>query len=269
MSSTQRFCIRCAFVLLATSAWVGLLPSQPPAEPKTPGTTAPGKAVPGKISAFAPADDLLGQVDYYLGRVDTALADGTEFDLAAQSRALKDANTLVVLGQMLAFHDQPHAPKDSMPALVAAAQALSAAEADAAKAKAALAALHAAREGKSPGGMLRWEKAASLPLLMKQVPLVHQALKRGTDGNRLKRQAATAAGQAATLAAIAQASLLDDQYAATPEEAAQWAEFCTQMRDAAGEVNSAAHALDQAGVAAGMKRLLESCDACHARFRRQ
>jgi cytochrome c556 len=41
------------------------------------------------------------------------------------------------------------------------------------------------------------------------------------------------------------------------------------MRDASGEVNSAVHALDQARVDAGLKRLLASCDACHAKFRQQ
>ena len=40
-----------------------------------------------------------------------------------------------------------------------------------------------------------------------------------------------------------------------------------RLRDAAGEVNSAVHAQDQARVDAGMSRILESCEACHAKFR--
>jgi cytochrome c556 len=86
---------------------------------------------------------------------------------------------------------------------------------------------------------------------------------------RLARTAKESAAQAAARAAIAPVSMLDREYGASPEESAQWAAFCGEMRDASGEVNSAVHALDQARVDAGLKRLLASCDACHAKFRQQ
>jgi cytochrome c556 len=41
------------------------------------------------------------------------------------------------------------------------------------------------------------------------------------------------------------------------------------MRDASGEVNSAVRAQDQALVVTAMKRLKQSCDACHAKFRHE
>jgi cytochrome c556 len=104
---------------------------------------------------------------------------------------------------------------------------------------------------------------------MKQVPLVHAGLRRGVAPNRLAKLAKESAAQSATLAAIAQAAMLDREYGDTPEKAAQWSAFCAQMRDASGEVNSAVHAQDQPRVDASMKRLLESCDACHAKFRQQ
>jgi cytochrome c556 len=102
---------------------------------------------------------------------------------------------------------------------------------------------------------------------MKQVPLVHIGLKRGVEPNRLARQAAQSAGQSASLAAIAQAAMLDDEYAKTPADLEQWVAFCAEMRDAAGQVNSAVHKQDQPAVAAGMKRLAVSCETCHAKFR--
>ena len=130
--------------------------------------------------------------------------------------------------------------------------------------------IQAAAAGKSPGaGIAPGEKVASLPALMKQVPLVHSGLKRGVAPNRLKRMAELSAAQAATLAAIAQAASFDEQYAASPQEADEWVALCAAMRDAAGDVNSAVHAQDQARVDEGMKRMLQSCEACHAKFRRQ
>jgi cytochrome c556 len=111
------------------------------------------------------------------------------------------------------------------------------------------------------------------------VPLIHTGLKRGVDPHRLARQASQSAGQSAALAAIAEAAMLDTEYAKLARDSAagaveraeqraeQWRQFCVGMRDAAGEVNSAIHAQDQARVTAGMKRLSQSCEACHAKFR--
>ncbi len=222
------------------------------------------------VSSFAPHEDLLGQIDFFIGRVEESLSDPAGFDLAKQSRTLKDANTLAVLALVLSQHDGDFPQKSSMPALLKAAQKLAAAEANAALAQQALTAIKSAREGDSPSAdPVKWERVASLPLLMKQVPLVHAGLKRGVAPNRLKRTAEQSAGQAATLAAVAQASRFDDEYAGTPEEVAAWQTFCAEMRDAAGEVNSAVHAQDQTRVDAGMRRMLESCEACHAKFRQQ
>ncbi len=218
------------------------------------------------ISTFAPAADLIQQVDFFLGRVEESLADPQDFDAAKQSRTFKDANTLAVLGLMLAVHDQDHAVKGAA-AMNQAAQALAAAGEDAAMAREALGKLRAARQATGQEGSVTWGKTASLPALMKQVPLVHTGLKRGVDPARLKRQAAQAAGQSAALAAMAEAALLDPEYATNADDATAWRAMCAEMRDAAGEVNSAIHALDEARIAAGMKRLTLSCDACHAKFR--
>jgi len=114
----------------------------------------------------------------------------------------------------------------------------------------------------------QWQKAGSLPALMKQVPVVNNSLRRGVEG-RFQRQAEQLAGQAATLAAIAQVSQFDLSAVKDPADAAKWRQLCNEMRDAAGEVNSAAHAQDQAKAKAALARMMKSCDACHATFRKE
>jgi hypothetical protein len=221
-----------------------------------------------KISTFAPAADLLQQVDFFIGRIEASLADPADFDGAQQSRTLKDGHTLAVLALMLAVHDEEHPLKAAMPRLLKSAQSLAGAGDDYSRAKAALTEIQAARAGRALGeGTVRWEKAASLSALMKQVPLIHAGLKRGVEPNRLARQAAPSAGQSAALAALAQASILDTEHVTRPADVAAWLQCCVEMRDAAGEVNSAVHAQDQGRVTMGMHHLAQSCEACHAKFR--
>jgi hypothetical protein len=222
----------------------------------------------GAPTSFAPAADLLDQVDFYIARGEESTSAPQAFDMAKQARLLKDAHTLAALGLALSMHDEDFPAKPAMPGLIRAAQRLAVAETDYDKARAALAEVKAARAGKAePSTEAKWEKVASLPALMKQVPLVHTQLTRGTRGDRLARSAKQSAGQAATLAAIAQASILDTEYAQTPEAMQKWRQYCEQMRDAAGEVNSAIHAAQSERVTAAMKRLLVSCESCHAAFR--
>ena len=221
-----------------------------------------------KVSQFAPVKDLLQQVDFFIGRVTDSLADPQDFDGAKQSRTLKDASTLSALALALSMHDEEFPQKAAMPSLLKASQQLSAAGENAQQATQAFAAIKAARAGGiTAGASARWEQVASLPALMKQVPLIHSGLKRGVEPNRLARQAAQSAGQAAALAAIAQASWLDTEHIKKREDVGAWQEYCAQMRDAAGEVNSAVRAADQARVNAGMQRLAQSCETCHAKFR--
>ena len=223
-----------------------------------------------RISAFAPAEDLLTQVDFYIERLSDALADPAKFDEARQSRAWKDANTLAVLAMILAAHDESHPLKASAPAIAKAAQALALAESDAGRASEALAAIKRAlaETASDEPAPEKLQKVASIAALMKQVPLVHAGLRRSAAPARLAKMAKESAGQSATLAAIAQAAMLDDQYVKSPEMAAQWSELCVRMRDAAAEVNAAIRAQDAPRVTAGLQQLLESCDACHEKFRR-
>ena len=226
-------------------------------------------APPPSLAKLAPADDLLRQVDEYLTRASEALADPNAFDLASQSRVSKDANALAALALVLAMHDQDFPQKASMPVMLQAAQELAECEGDYQCAVDALAQLKAARAGDAKADApAKWEKVASLSALMKQVPLIHAAMKRGV-GRRLASRAEQTTAQSAALAAIAQASIYDTEHALDDEEVEAWQKYCAEMRDSAGEVNAAIHAQDAARVDAGVKRLEQSCEACHATFRAQ
>ena len=221
---------------------------------------------PPKVSQFAPAVDLNAQVTYYLGRLDEALADPNDYDEAKQSRVGKDSNTLAALALSLALHDMESKYRDG--ALLKASQKLAEGSGEYAPAAAAAAEVKAAAAGgDEKPGEIKWGKVASLSALMKQVPVVNNSLKRGLEPARFQRQAAQSAGQAATLAAIAQAVIFDDEYASDAADAAQWQTLCQQMRDAAAEVNAAVHAGKADEAQAAMKRLAKNCDACHEKFR--
>ncbi len=221
-----------------------------------------------KPSEVAPAKDLVNQVDYFINRLEQSLSAAADFDGARQSRTWKDANTLAVLALMLAMHDEEHALKAAAPSMLRAARELAIADNNFAQAQAVFTRIKAARLGAvAPAAPAKWEQVSSLVAIMKQVPLIHDGLKRGIEPERLARHAAQSAGQSAALAAIAQTTMFDTERASTPADAEKWKQFCAQMRDAAGSVNSAVHAQDPAAVTRGMARLAQSCETCHAAFR--
>jgi hypothetical protein len=229
--------------------------------------TAKEPPAPPKISTFAPADDLMGQVEYYLGRLEEALADEADFDEARHARVKKEANTLIVLALNLGMHDQDNPLKDAAPAVVATAQVLAKAP-DHASARAALEEVKKAVAGQGgPANALQWGRIASLGQLMKQVPVVHASLKRGITPTRFQQLANQSAGHAATLAAIAQASVADTHEVKDPADLDKWFAYCIDMRDAAGEVNAAIRAGDLDATVMAMTRLNKSCDTCHEVFR--
>lgn len=246
-----------------------LLLAQPPAPPSPapPSPAAPSaSAAAQKASSYAPVADLTAQVDYYLGRASEALANPADYDEAKQSRVHKDGSTLAVLLLVLGNHDEANKYQGKAAGLVHAAEALAAGSEDYAKAKPALDELNralAAGQGESAA----WGEVAEMAPLMKQVPVVNNALRRSLEPARFKKQSAQVAQQAATLAAIAQAAQFNTSAVASAADTAKWQAFCLDMRDAAGALNQAAHAGDQPAASAAAKRLALSCDKCHAVFR--
>src|SRR3954468_16316607 len=60
---------------------------------------------PPAASTYAPTEDLIGQIDYYLKHVDEVLENKADFDDAAVTRIKKDANTITALALVLGMHD--------------------------------------------------------------------------------------------------------------------------------------------------------------------
>lgn len=224
---------------------------------------------PPKASSYAPAEDLVAQVGYYISRLDEALAKKEDYAGANESRTKKDAHTLTALAQVLSLHDEDHALKASAPALFAASRTLAKSSANYDDAVKALAAVKQAAAGSAATAEpVKWEKAASMGQLMKQVELMNTVLKRGiNDPRRFKRSAKESAEQAAAMSAIAQVVLFDTHEVKDPKRLDEWYSLCGQWRDAASEVRAAAAAGDQAKATAGLEKMSHSCEKCHEAFR--
>lgn len=219
-----------------------------------------------KPSQYAPIEDVLAQIDAYLQQLGTDLAAEADYGDDQKSRVAKDANTLVVLAQLLANHDGQHNRKNSAAPLFAAAQKLADGASKYAAAKEAFEQVTAASKS-TAGGEVKWEATADLSLLMKQVPIVNNRLRSGVTGRRFERTIDQNAGLAATLSTIAQASMYDTDYCSDKESEAQWAKICAEMRDAAATVNAAVRKKDQTAATEALARLVKTCDDCHHTFR--
>ena len=216
-----------------------------------------------KASTFAPAEDLAGQVECYLDRLEGSVESEDDYE-DSKSKIAKDSNTMIVIALTLGLHDTDNPYKAAAPAMVKAAQELAGAK-DYASAKKAVEAVKKASTSKG-GGALKWEKAASLDELMEAVPLINTKLKRATKGSRFKKKAKDSAGYSAVLAAIAQGTMANSGDTEKPSEADKWVKYCTQMRDAAAKVNSGIRAQDEDATKAAMECLGQACDDCHAVF---
>ena len=244
--------VGCVAVLAVLSAG-SLIAAEPPAAPK--------------VSTFAPAKDLVSQVDYYVDRLDTVVKSESEYKDSGD-KVVKDANTLVVIALALGLHDEESKYKKAAPDLLKASQKLAASK-DFESAKAGVAAVKEALSASGDPAALKWEKVASLKALMEQVPLINSRLKRYLRGPRFKSMAKDTAGDSAAIAAIAQGSMADTEAVKKAGDEEKWYKFCAQMRDAAGAVNAAIHAGDQEAADAALKKLTQSCDDCHAVFQPQ
>ena len=211
-----------------------------------------------KVSTFAPAEDLANQVDQYIKDLEKIVATEDEYkDSISEStnKVANDANTLVVIALALGLHDQESKYKAQAGALIKAAQQLAATK-DYASAKKGVAILKEAAAGKGDADVeLKWQKVASLPELMKEVPLINTKLKRLVKGANFKKKAKDTAGYTAAIAAIAQGSMADISEAKDAEQVKQWYGFSAAMRDHAGAVNAAIHEADEPAAAEAMKKL--------------
>jgi len=221
---------------------------------------------PPKVSAFAPAADLIAQVDYYKKRMQDVVANEADYDEAKQARITKDANTVAVLVQHLGMHDADNPLKKSAAAAVNAAQELRAAT-DFKSASAAYSKLEKALAG-ADGGELKWGKVAAMGQLMKQVSVINASLKRGLQPTRLKSQAKKTSGESATLAAIGNSLLFDTHEVKSDGDLPDWYAYAGEFRDSAGALNAAIKTGQIAKVTPALKRMSTSCDTCHSKFQK-
>ena len=218
-----------------------------------------------KLSTFAPANDLADQVQKYIQDLETTLESEQEYK-DTEGKIGRCSSTLAAITLCLGMHEEDNKYKSRAGALIKASREL-AATADYKLAKKAFADVKAAAEGKAPSqGKLKWEKVASLPDLMKQVPNINTNLKRNVKGAKFKSKSKLTAGYTAAIAAIAQASIADASKAKNAAEVRQWYEYMINMRDAAGAANAAIHAGNEPAAAEAMKKLTQSCDDCHKVF---
>lgn len=221
---------------------------------------------PAKPSAYAPAKDLIAQVNYFLGQIEKDLEDKDEYGEEQQARVAKDSNTVVALASVLGVHDEEHDLKGGAAALKAAAKEIAANVKDHAAASAALAKAQKALEAKSDE-KVSLEGGGDLAELMKQVPIVNNQLRDRVMGPRFERLKERSAETAATLAAIAEVSAYDDSYVTDDSDKPKWQEICFEMRDASAAVAKATRAGDKDTAVKELDRLVKTCDACHHAFR--
>jgi hypothetical protein len=243
-------------VIVATVAALGILTARTPVN----AADAP------KVSTYAPAEDLAHQVGQYVKSMKSVVADEQEYK-DSEGKVVRDAGTLAIIALALGLHDQDNKYKANAGAIIKAAQAVAATK-DYESAKKAVAALEVVvTKGGTAGGDLKWEKTASLPELMKQVPMIHTKLKLYVKGSSFKKKAKDTAGYTAVIAAIAQGVIADTSATKNAEQIKLWTKFSEAMRDDAGDVNAAVHKGDEAAAAKAMKKLNQSCEDCHAVFK--
>lgn len=220
-----------------------------------------------KVSSLTPIQDLVGQMENYLAKLEDTVKSDDNYKKNAKL-VDKDANTLIVVALSLGMSDVANPYQAAAPELIKAARALAETK-DYAAAKAAVEQVKKAAKSKggSSAGM-KWEVCASLPALMKQVPLVNSRLKRNLK--QFQNNSKENAGDSAVLAVIAQSSIVDlsetKKPGKTPADVQKWYVFCANMREAAVAVNKAVHAGDSAAAGRSMKTLKKSCRDCHLVF---
>lgn len=241
-----------ALLLVACGLGAALLAGDPPPPPS--------------LAGIVPADDLVAQVRAFETSMKAMLTDEKTYQEEAH-KLTRDAHTLAAVALVLGLYDNDHELKAAAPALVESAGKLARAK-DYAAAQSAFASVGAALAAKADGGTApttKPAKVASMGQLMKQVTLVNNRLKRGL--RRLGDKTDEKARDTAVLAAIAQAVTYDTHEVKHDEQRDEWYRFCGEMRDAAGELNAQIKAADKQGAERAVKRLGQSCDACHQVFR--
>ena len=223
-----------------------------------------------KVSAFAPVKDTETELKYFVSKMGKDLSDQEDFGEDQSRRLGLDGSTVAVLALTLGMHDEDSEHKASAGTLIELATEVVDNAEDFEAASKSYQKLAEALESKPESeAELSWdEPVADIVALMQQVPIVNNRLRRGvSDKRRFERNAKKTATKAVTLAAIAQVSMMNTDYCSDEDDEKAWQEICVEMRDACAEVYQALQDKDQEKAIAGNARVVETCDACHERFR--
>lgn len=226
-----------------------------------------------KVSAFAPVKEAEAQLKYFIEKIGKDLADKEDFGEAEQQRVGLDASTVSVLALTLGMHDQKTKYQPIASQLIELSAAVAENSEDYDSAKDAHAALMKAFANpvkpEKPQPVALDEPVADLAMLMKQVPIVNAGLRKGVDDKRrfARNAQKRTAPRAVTLAAIANASMMDTNYCGDEDDEKAWKAICADMRDACADVYKALMKKDQAAAKKANQRVVETCDACHEKFR--
>jgi hypothetical protein len=243
----RRFSVVAAPAIAALVLWAAAY-AEPPAAPKG--------------SSFASAEQLTAAADEYLADLGPLTASEAEYTKNKDQVAQK-ANAITALAQVLGNHDGESTWKPAAAQSVAASGALSRAK-DYAAAHAAYEQLVAASKSTVAGAVPKWEKTARQGMLMEEVQLLNNSLRRGLK--RIARAKESGARDAAVLAAFAQVTIYDTHEVKNEADHPQWYVMAAELRAAAAELSAKYAAADEAGAKAALDRVEKSCATCHEKF---
>jgi hypothetical protein len=242
-----RFSVVGAPAIVALGLWA-VVAAEPPAAPK--------------LATVASAAALTAAADEYLADLGPLVVDEATYT-KNKDQAAQKANAIVALAQVLGNHESDSHWKPAAAQTMTAAAALSRAK-DYAAAHAAYEQLVAASKSTVAGATPKWEKAARLGMLMEEVQLLNNSLRKGL--RRIERTKESGARDAAVMAAFAQASLYDTHEVKNEADLPQWYEMAGEMRAAAAELSARYGAADEAGTKTALARVEKSCATCHEKF---
>ncbi len=216
-------------------------------------------------SRYANAADLVAYVRTVVRRMEEDFADGGAYEQEQQERVTMRAHTLSAIGLVLSCHDEKHVLRSSAKELIELCGELADQAEEFAKAKPIYEKIVklVAEDGPAEGGSGEWESSADVAELMKAVPIINNQMRRGIQSRRFARSAKRTAMYAAALAAVAQASAIDESY----DDDEDWQRMSREMRDGAAEAARAVRAGDQAAAKLAAEKIVKTCDACHEDYR--
>ncbi len=214
------------------------------------------------LSTLVPVEDLVDRVEYYVEELEECVEDLSEYEDSVE-KIERYSNTLAVIALAAGLHDQDSSLRKAAPVLVKASQELANAK-DYSEARAGVAGIKAALSASGNPATLKWTKVADLHALMERVPQINVRVK--SRMRKFERGSSDLKGYSASLVAIGQGSMANADETEAPDKVAEWYKYCTQMRDAAGALNKAAHAKNENAAKLAMEALQQSCDDCHAVF---